>query len=80
MRTAIRILLDMIINVESVSWTNGKEWGNDGNKCLMFCGNELDEVLDKVKKTLSTAKFDKTKILIDTDDKLLDDIILKNKI
>ena len=46
----------------------------------MFCGNELDEVLDKVKKTLSTAKFDKTKILIDTDDKLLDDIILKNEI
>ena len=30
----------------------------------------LDKVLDKIKKTRGVVKFDNTKILIDTDDKL----------
>ena len=38
----------------------------------------LDKVLDKIKWIISTEKFDDTKILIEVDDKLLDDISLKN--
>ena len=32
----------------------------------------LDKVLDKIKETIGLVKFDDTKILIDTDDKLTD--------
>ena len=35
----------------------------------------LDKVLDKIKEIIGTEKFNDTNILIDTDDKLLDDII-----
>ena len=38
----------------------------------------LDKVLDKIKETIGIKTFDKTKILIDTDDKLPNDITLKN--
>ena len=38
----------------------------------------LDKVLDKIKETIGIVKFDNTKILIDTDDKLQDYITLKN--
>ena len=38
----------------------------------------LDKVLEKFKKIIGVEKFDNTKILIDTDNKLLDDITLKN--
>ena len=38
----------------------------------------LDKVLDKIKEIISTEKFNDTNILIDTDDKFLDDIIFKN--
>ena len=44
----------------------------------MFDDYILDKVLDNIKKIKSIEKFDDTKILIDTDDKLLDDITLKN--
>ena len=37
-----------------------------------------DQVLDKIKEIIGIEKFDDTKILIDTDDKLPDDITLKN--
>ena len=37
-----------------------------------------DKVLDKIKKTIGIENFDVTKILIDTNDKLHDDITLKN--
>ena len=38
----------------------------------------LDKVLDKIKETIGIVKFDDTKILIDTDDKLPDYITLKS--
>ena len=38
----------------------------------------LDKPLDKIKETIGIEKFDDTKILIDTDDKLPDGITLKN--
>ena len=38
----------------------------------------LNKVLDKIKEIISIEKFHDTKILIDADDKLLDDITLKN--
>ena len=38
----------------------------------------LNKALDKIKKIIAIEKFDDTKILIDTDDKLPDDITLKN--
>ena len=38
----------------------------------------LDKVLDKIKEMIDIENFDYTKILIDTDDKLSDDITLKN--
>ena len=38
----------------------------------------LDKVLDKIKMIIGIKKFDDTKILIEADDKLLDDVTLKN--
>ena len=38
----------------------------------------LDKVLDKIKETIGIVKFDDTKLLIHTDDKLPDYITLKN--
>ena len=38
----------------------------------------LDRVLDKIIKIIGIGKFDDRKILIETDNKLPDDIILKN--
>ena len=38
----------------------------------------LDKVLDKTKETIGIVKFDDTKVLIDTDDKLPDYVTLKN--
>ena len=38
----------------------------------------LDKVLEKIKDIISIEKFDETKILIDTGNKLPDDITLKN--
>ena len=37
-----------------------------------------NKTLDKIKKIIGTENFDNTKILIDTDDKLLDNIPFKN--
>ena len=44
----------------------------------MFDNYMLNIVLDKIEKITGIEKFDNTKILIDTDDKLPDDITLKN--
>ena len=38
----------------------------------------IDKVLEKVEEIIGIEKLDDTKILIDTDDKLPDDINLKN--
>ena len=48
-------------------------------KCLMVDGDTLDKVSDKIKKT-GIEKLDDTRILIDTDDILRDDITLKNDV
>ena len=47
-------------------------------KCLMVNDYMLDKVLDKIKKIISIENFDYTKILIDTYDKLPNNITLKN--
>ena len=49
-------------------------------KVLMVDDYMLDKVLNKIKNITDIEKFDDTKILIDTDDKLPDDITLKNVI
>ena len=38
----------------------------------------LNKVLDRIEKVISIEKFDGTKILIDTDDKLSENITLQN--
>ena len=39
--------------------------------------NILDKILDKIRKIIGYEKFDDTKFLIDTDNKLPDGVILK---
>ena len=46
-------------------------------KNLMVDDCMLDEVSGKIKKTISIQKFDDTKILADTDDKLAEILLLK---
>ena len=46
--------------------------------CLICADNILYKVLNIIKETLSNQKFDDTKILIDTDNKLSDDFTVKN--
>ena len=45
---------------------------------LMTDDYMLDNVLDKIKEIIGIEEFDDTKILIETDGKLPDDIALKN--
>ena len=56
----------------------GKIGGYKGRIYLMGDGNILDKVLDKIKNIIGIEKFDDTKILIETDGKLPDDITIKN--
>ena len=49
---------------------------HEGKKYLMVDDYIIDKVLDKIKEIIRIEKFDDTKILIDTDDKLPDDITL----
>ena len=49
----------------------------EGKKCLMVDDYIVDKVLDKIKEIIGIEKFDDTRILIDTDDKLSDDITFK---
>ena len=44
----------------------------------MVHNNILDKVLDKIKKIIGYEKLDDTKFFIDTDDKLSDNVTLKN--
>ena len=57
----------------------GKVKEYEGKKYFMVDDYTLDKVLDKF-KILSIEKFDDTLTLIDTDDKLPDDIILKDAV
>ena len=55
-----------------------EEYG--GKYYLMTDDKILDNVLHKIKNIVDIEKFDDTKILIDTDDKLPDDISFKNTV
>ena len=39
-----------------------------------------DKLLDKIKKMICIVEFDNTKIFIDTDDKLPENVTLKNQV
>ena len=56
----------------------GKIEEHEGKKFLVVDDYMLGKVLDKIKKTIDIEKFDDTKILIDMDDKLPNNITLKN--
>ena len=49
-----------------------------GKKYLIVNDHMLDKLLGKIKETISNVKFDDTKTLHDTNDKLPDYITLKN--
>ena len=55
----------------------GKIGERKGKNYLMVNDYMLDKVLDKIIETIGTEKFDDTKILIDSVDKLPDFINLK---
>ena len=46
-------------------------------KYLIVDAYTLDKVLDKIKMIISIEEFNDTKILVETDDKLPDDVTLK---
>ena len=46
-------------------------------KCLMIDDYMVEKVLDKIKEKIGIWKFEDTKILINTDDKLSDETTLK---
>ena len=46
-------------------------------KYLIVDDYTLDKVLDKIKMIMSIEEFNDTKILVETDDKLPDDVTLK---
>ena len=68
-------------SIKMLSWHYheliGKIKENIGKKYLMVNGYMLNKVLDKIKETIRLGKFNDTKILIDTDNKLPDYITYK---
>ena len=58
----------------------GQTEEHEGSKHLMCDDYMLDKVLGKIKEIIGIEKVDDTKILINTDDKLPDDITSKNVI
>ena len=61
-----------------MSWINEKDWRTRGKKYLRVGDYTLNKALDKIKKIIGIKKFDDTKILTDKNDKLPNDITLKN--
>ena len=51
---------------------------HEGKKQFIADDYMLDKVLDKIKEITGIEKFNDTNILIDTDDKVVDEIIFKN--
>ena len=51
---------------------------NVKEKYFVIGDHMLDGVLDKIKVIIDIKKFGETKILIDTDDKLADEVNLRN--
>ena len=65
-------------NVEgALSWNDGKI-EEIKEKIFVVDDYMLDKLLDKIKEIIGIKNFDDTKILIETDDKLPDEITLKN--
>ena len=58
----------------------GKIEEYEEKKYLMADDYMLHEALDKIKNIIGIEKFDDANILMDTDDKFLDDITLKNAV
>ena len=58
----------------------GKIEEYEEKKYLMVDDYMLHEALDKIKNIIGIEKFDDANILMDTDDKFLDDITLKNAV
>ena len=58
----------------------GKDKEHEGKKWLMIDDHVLDKVLSKIKQRIDIGNFDDNKILIETDDKLLDDKLLQIKL
>ena len=56
----------------------GKIEEYEEKKYFMIDDNFLDKVLDKIEKIIDIKKFDDNYMLIEADDKLADDIALKN--
>ena len=76
------ILLDMVKGTQWKCWVYlsriyGKEWRTWKKKYLISNDYILDKVLDKIKMVIGIEKFDEAKILIETDDKFLDEVTLK---
>ena len=59
-------------------WVKNQIFKNMKEKYLNLDGYMLEKVLEKIKEIIRTENFDDAKILIYTDDKLLDDTTLKN--
>ena len=58
----------------------GKIEEYEEKKYLMVDDYMLHEALDKIKNIIGIEKFDDANILMDIDDKFLDDITLKNAV
>ena len=56
----------------------GKMEENERKNSLMVNDYMLDNIFAKIKETIGIVKFDDTKILIDSDEKLLNYVNLKN--
>ena len=50
---------------------------HEGKKYLMVDDYVLNKLLDQIKEIISTEQFDNTKIIIDIDNELPDEIIFK---
>ena len=59
-------------------WTNEKDWRTWRKKYLMTDDCMRNKELGKIKMIIDIGKFGDTKILIDTDDKLADEVTLTN--
>ena len=53
---------------------------HEGKNCFMVDEYMLDKVLNKIKEIIGTEKFDDTKIQVETDGKLPDNITVKDEV
>ena len=65
------------LHYHELLWEIREHEGKKRKKYMMVEDYMVGRVLNKIKKIIDIEKFDDTKILIETDDKLSDDINLK---